>query len=173
MTTIDTSTSVYVGTYNKYDNGSLFGEWLNLEDYSDKDEFIEACKALHSDENDPEFMFQDWEGLLSNLITESSVPDEIFEFYALEKYEQLQAYAHLEATGYDLSYSLRHYEDVKIIECEYEYEMKDLVVDDWLESLGAKIPSYLENYIDYDAVYRDIGYEWTFVSGVGAVYVYN
>lgn len=30
---------VYVGTYNKYNNGSLFGKWLDLSDYSDKDEF--------------------------------------------------------------------------------------------------------------------------------------
>ena len=26
---------VYVGTYNKYNNGSLFGKWLDLSDYSD------------------------------------------------------------------------------------------------------------------------------------------
>ena len=31
---------VYVGTYNKYNNGSLFGKWLDLSDYSDKDEFF-------------------------------------------------------------------------------------------------------------------------------------
>ena len=28
--------SVYVGTYAKYNNGSLSGAWLNLSDYSDK-----------------------------------------------------------------------------------------------------------------------------------------
>lgn len=33
---------VYVGTYNKYNSGSLFGKWLDLSDYSDKDEFMEA-----------------------------------------------------------------------------------------------------------------------------------
>ncbi len=37
MTNIDTSTSVYVGTYKKYNAGSLSGEWLKLEDYSSKD----------------------------------------------------------------------------------------------------------------------------------------
>ena len=34
---------VYVGTYAKYNNGSLFGAWLDLSDYSDKEEFYEAC----------------------------------------------------------------------------------------------------------------------------------
>ena len=47
---------VYVGTYAKYNNGSLFGKWLDLSDYSDKDEFLEACRELHEDEQDPEFI---------------------------------------------------------------------------------------------------------------------
>ena len=38
---------VYVGTYNKY---TLFGKWLDLSDYPDKDEFLEACRELHEDE---------------------------------------------------------------------------------------------------------------------------
>ena len=33
---------VYVGTYGKYNNGSLFGAWLDLSDYSDKEDFYEA-----------------------------------------------------------------------------------------------------------------------------------
>ena len=35
---------VYVGTYGKYNNGSLFGAWLDLSDYADKEEFYEACR---------------------------------------------------------------------------------------------------------------------------------
>ena len=38
---------VYVGTYGKYNNGSLFGAWLDLSDYADKEEFYEACRELH------------------------------------------------------------------------------------------------------------------------------
>ncbi|AKK72084.1 antirestriction protein [Chryseobacterium gallinarum] len=53
--------SIYVGTYAKYNNGSLFGKWLNLSDYSDYDELLTAMHELHSDEADPEFMFQDYE----------------------------------------------------------------------------------------------------------------
>ena len=46
---------VYVGTYGKYNNGSLFGAWLDLSDYADKEEFYEACRELHKDEEDAEF----------------------------------------------------------------------------------------------------------------------
>ena len=28
---------LYVGTYAKYNSGSLAGDWLNLDDYSNKD----------------------------------------------------------------------------------------------------------------------------------------
>lgn len=31
---------IYVGTYAKYNNGSIFGKWLDLSDYSDKNEFF-------------------------------------------------------------------------------------------------------------------------------------
>lgn len=55
------SCSIYVGTYAKYNNGSLYGKWFNLADYSDYDELLEAMYELHSDESDPEFMFQDYE----------------------------------------------------------------------------------------------------------------
>ena len=45
MKTYDLSNvKVYVGTYGKYNNGSLFGAWLDLSNYSDKEEFYEACR---------------------------------------------------------------------------------------------------------------------------------
>ncbi len=43
---------VYVGTQKKYNNASLGGGWLDLTDYSDKEEFIQACLELHEDEED-------------------------------------------------------------------------------------------------------------------------
>lgn len=70
---------VYVGTYNKYNNGSFFGKWLDLSDYSDKDEFLEACRELHEDEQDPEFMFQDYENIPEALFSESWLSEKFFE----------------------------------------------------------------------------------------------
>ncbi|QHC84703.1 antirestriction protein [Empedobacter brevis] len=70
---------VYVGTYSKYNNGSIYGKWLNLSDYSDKNEFYKACYDLHDDEKDPEFMFQDYENIPKGLIGECSISDNIFD----------------------------------------------------------------------------------------------
>ncbi len=69
---------IYVGTYGKYNNGSLFGAWLDLSDYADKEEFYEACRELHKDEEDAEFIFQDYENIPENLISESWISDNFF-----------------------------------------------------------------------------------------------
>ena len=65
MTSSVTVPAVYVGTYHQYNGGSIFGKWFDLTDFDDEDEFYDACRALHAAEDDPEFMFQDWEGIPS------------------------------------------------------------------------------------------------------------
>jgi len=70
---------IYVGTYAKYNAGSIAGAWLNLEDYQDKDAFLKACAELHKDEEDPELMFQDFEGFPSNFYSESGIEEELFD----------------------------------------------------------------------------------------------
>ncbi|MDW9381126.1 antirestriction protein ArdA [Chryseobacterium sp. JV558] len=75
--------AVYCGTYAKYNNGSIFGQWLNLSDYSDYNELYEAMIELHKDEEYPEFMFQDYEFpkffINQGLICESHISNDIYE----------------------------------------------------------------------------------------------
>ena len=73
---------IYVGTYAKYNSGSLGGQWVDLSDFSDKDEFYEYITDLHKDEADPEFMFQDLDdnsGFLRKFAGESSIDEKYFE----------------------------------------------------------------------------------------------
>ena len=80
MTTINIAdAAIYVGTYKKYNEGSIFGKWLKLSDYADKKEFYKACKKLHKDEQDPEYMFQDYENIPQSLVGESWLSDRFFE----------------------------------------------------------------------------------------------
>ena len=58
----DGEPSVYVGTYGKYNDGSLCGLWIDLSSFNAYDDFIDFCKAIHADEEDPELMAQDYEG---------------------------------------------------------------------------------------------------------------
>lgn len=52
---------VYVGTYGKYNRGSLAGGWVSLKECKDYQAFLRKCRALHRGERDPEYMIQDSE----------------------------------------------------------------------------------------------------------------
>lgn len=73
MRNTTTTPAVYVGTYHKYNCGSIFGKWFDLTEFDGREDFYEACQALHADEWDAEFMFQDWEGIPSQFVSECSI----------------------------------------------------------------------------------------------------
>ena len=52
---------VYVGTYAKYNAGSLKGAWIDLDKFKNYEEFVKECRRVHRGEHDPEFMVQDVE----------------------------------------------------------------------------------------------------------------
>ena len=60
--------SIYCGTYGKYNDGNLCGLWIDVSSFDDYDEFINFCKAIHADEDDPELMFQDYECFLRAIL---------------------------------------------------------------------------------------------------------
>lgn len=86
--------AVYCGTYNKYNNGSIEGAWIKLAEYPSKKKFLEACKELHKDEPDPEFMFQDWENIPTSMVGEGYIEDEVWHVinsikkYAMDKADE-------------------------------------------------------------------------------------
>ena len=57
--TMNLQPKVYVGTYKKYNEGSLKGGWITLTDCKNYAAFLTACRQLHKDERDPELMIQD------------------------------------------------------------------------------------------------------------------
>ena len=55
--------SIYCGTYGKYSGEEgIRGLWIDLTTFSDYDDFLNFCYAIHADEEDPELMAQDYEG---------------------------------------------------------------------------------------------------------------
>lgn len=70
---------IYVGTYAKYNNGTLQGEWVSLSDFYDLDGFMEHCAEIHGNEEAPEYMFQDWENIPEGLIDEGNLEENFFE----------------------------------------------------------------------------------------------
>lgn len=103
LTITQDAPKLYVGTYAKYNSGSIQGEWVDLTDFSDAESFLEYCKELHSDEEDPEFMFQDYENFPESYYSESmseSELDTLFEFINLDDDDKKMLEMYIDATGY-------------------------------------------------------------------------
>jgi antirestriction protein len=152
---------VYVGTYAKYNAGSIAGAWLNLEDYQDKDAFYTACAELHKDEEDPEFMLQDFEGFPEKFYSESGLPEELFDWLALDDNEKEILEAYIEATG-DASATLDDANDAYYGQFDSDVDFTQQLLEDCGE-----IPKDLPNYIviDWEATARQI--MWDFMEYQG------
>jgi antirestriction protein len=152
MDTREIDPAVYCGTYGKYSSGSIAGGWLNIEDYADKEDFYNACKKLHKDEADPEFMFQDWEGIPSAFISECDVDESLWLWLALDHGNKQEIAAIIDN---DITISL---EDA--INADYiVYDDRDDLFWQWLESMN--IPDELSRFIDGEKVLREIETEAT------------
>jgi len=154
-TTTKTTPSIYVGTYKKYNEGSLFGEWLDLTNYTDKDEFLQACEELHADEEDPEFMFQDWEGINDKYISESSISEDFFEFQANtadfddEKLEAYKTFISIYQND-DISTFEDSLQGAYDKELDFTYQL--------VEDCGylSDVPKTITSYFNYEAFNRDL-----------------
>lgn len=149
--------SVYVGTYKKYNEGSLQGQWMDLSDFTDINEFYNACQQLHADEKDPEYMFQDYENIPENLIGESWISENIFEIIqslsALG--EQQEAFliwcnnGHHEISGQDIDELLSSYIGT--------YENDEDFARELIEE-REDLSEFAKRYFDYEAYARDLFY---------------
>ncbi|MBB6370760.1 antirestriction protein ArdA [Chryseobacterium shigense] len=163
---------IYVGTYGKYNSGSIYGSWLKLSDYSDYDELLQAMQELHQDEEEPEFMFQDYECseffIKQNLICESYLSREIYEiaeqinnsdydFEVIEAYAECMSYYHKDVDDLLDSLSNSYYG---------EYSSDEDFAQEILEQEGS-IPENLPSYIciDWEATARHLMYDYMSSNG--------
>lgn len=151
---------IYVGTYKRYNNGSLAGAWLDLSDYSDKEEFLNACHELHNNESDPEFMFQDWENIPDCLISESYLSGKFFELrdalQELSDDEQNAFFAWLEYYYNDITEEdpedlINDFHDGYIGKYNSEKDFAFALID-----RKNDLSDFVKMYFDYDAYARDI-----------------
>jgi len=165
-----TEARIYVCTYAKYNAGIIKGAWLNLDDYSDKDAFLEACAELHADESDPELMFQDYEGFPKAFYSESHVDEKLWDWLALDEddLELLAVYQEHVDSDADLETAQENFQG--------KYDSETDWAENFLDDTGAlnEVPENLRNYIDFEAYARDarLGGDITFVRHEGDVWVF-
>lgn len=151
---------IYVGTYAKYNEGSIFGKWMDLSDYSGREEFYDACRELHSDEEDPELMFQDWENIPSALIGESWLAENIFGIIEavsnLSETEQEAFFVWLGNSSRDIASEYIH-DLILSFEDDYQGEYKD--EEDYAYEVVEQcydLPEFAQMYFDYEKFARDL-----------------
>ena len=83
---------VYVGTWEKYNQGNIGGAWLDMDDYDSMEEFMEAATNLHRDEADPELMMQDWEDMPEWAVSVHGVDPKYFEYKEVVEPENADAF---------------------------------------------------------------------------------
>ena len=151
---------IYVGTYAKYNSGSIAGAWIDLSKH-DESSFWDACAKLHSDESDPELMFQDWEGIPSDYICESGLSSEFWEYLEFLDVTHLEAEA--VAAGLSLSIPLDKLEDAY----SGKYSSDEEFAMDLADSCGM-VPDDLSwpcKCIDWELAARDLMYDYSEESG--------
>ena len=166
---------VYVGTYAKYNNGNLYGAWLDLEDYVDHEEFIAACKELHKDEHDPELMFQDYEGFPDEYYNESSINPEVWDWLELDDSERDLVDSYLRGFGRCHGDSpkdvLRRAQDAD----HGVHDSFEDYVDEYIDDVGLldDIPKHLQKYFNGKAYANDMRHSYTIVEVEGGVRVFS
>ena len=151
---------IYVGTYAKYNNGSIFGKWLDPTEYHELAEFYEACRELHADETDPEFMFQDHEGIPERFISESHLSEDFYAYrevvysWADSQVEALETFIKWMQPQGDIDEMVSSFEDS--FEGEFDTEL-DFTYH-YIEYCGylSNVPDTVANYFDYEKFNRDL-----------------
>ncbi|EDC2357981.1 DUF1472 domain-containing protein [Salmonella enterica] len=153
MSTTTTTPAVYVGTYHKYNCGSIFGKWFELTEFDGREDFYEACQALHADEWDAEFMFQDWEGIPSQFVSECSIDWDFIAAYKRAEEEGREA-AFISWAEYTGECDYDAFDDAYRGEAESEEDYAQEMVED--HGLLNEVPEPLRSYFDFEAYARDL-----------------
>ena len=149
--------AIYVGTYEKYNNGSIEGKWLKLNDYEDVQAFYKACTQLHNDEHDIELMFQDFEYIPKSMIGESWLSDEFFDFLEVVNNSDIDYEIFLSAIEHGIEWD--SVEDKHLGSYDDDEDFTISMLDE------PEITHFAHYYIDWQRCARDYMMDFTEVDG--------
>ena len=151
-------TRLFCGTYDKEFSGITTGEWMTISSYENLQDFLEACKEIHKDEENPKFRFSQAQGIFSELIENDFIYEDIFYYYKefepaelipLSYFISKDSWAY-SADNYDVSreYFLKSYMG--------KYDNFTTFIFDYLKVDYEKIPKELLPYLDFDLLIAEL-----------------
>ena len=161
---------IYITDLEAYNNGHLVGEWYTLpmgeDSLAECNEDVlyngrKACNHMHHHE---ETFITDWECDYMNI----EEYDDIYKLNAiaqdlenLDRYD-MKRYTALRGHGYNHKEALRAYDDVDLYENTTLTELAEQFVED---GYFGEIHNTIRNYIDYEAIARDLACDYNEVDG--------
>lgn len=163
--------AVFCCTYHKYNEGRpLAGMWLDLYTFSCYEDFVDACRWLHRDEEDPEFAFLDYENFPDAWYEEGCLDEDTFERileYADLDEEQQEAYEDY-LDDIDSSASVDDFREHYCGEASSEEDFAERLVDEL--NILSDVPDSLKRFFDYEKYGRELFIEDYHLSGRGYVF---
>lgn len=191
---------MYAACLASYNNGCLHGEWFDLEDYSDKEELLEAiakkvlrtspypnvavtctfcegagctqCNGLGEVPSAEEWAAHDWDGEGLSGFGEYPDLDKVLEHVRLVSEHGEAWLAYVEHVGEHYA-TEEGFEDARMGECESPEDW----AEEFLTETGAleSIPENLRYYFDFKAYARDaeMSGDVSFVLFNGTTYVFS
>jgi antirestriction protein len=170
--TISDEPAVYVGTYRKYNEGSIAGKWISLEGH-DKESFYEECRELHADEADPEFMFQDFQNFPREFYGESGLAPEIWDWLELDEDDREMLARYCDAIGCEgLTFEDAQDNFYGTADSVEEFA-ENMAIDHG--SIPKDMPNWIADAIDWEAAWnRSLQYDFVYSTGDdGTLYFFH
>jgi hypothetical protein len=153
---------IAVEEWELYTNGILLCKWFDSDtNIKTINEFVKEAKINNGlNPDDLELFAADWENDFLSLCSEHCNIEEVFNKYNeldLEDY-QVEILEYLtDYLNYDLDEALSKIDDVEVYECSSFTKLAEQFCD---EGLFGEIPAHLETYIDYEAMGRDLSFDY-------------
>jgi len=145
-----------VGTYGKYNDGSLCGLWIDLSSFDNYDEFINFCTAIYADESEScvELMAQDYEQFPRQWYNEGFITREDFD-HILEYSEMCDKHGAEAVDDYmEFHDDLNNFEEAYCGQWDSEEDFARHIVNECYDierSMG-----HLSDYFDYEHYGREL-----------------
>ena len=161
---------IFITDLEAYNQGHLVGQWFTLPMGEDslcecnEEVLYQGRKVCEDEHHHEETFITDWECDYMDIEEYSDIYklNQIAEdLESLEPFD-VKRYTALRGHGYSHEEALKDYEDVDLYEDTTLTELAEQFVD---EGLFGEINEGIKNYIDYEAIARDLSYDYNEVDG--------